>query len=270
MNKLFFQVLLFSFLVFFQPRTGEATFLGGTYFAYEIGNNDYYAAQPGGDGIWASEYKFIFDGAGNFSAVTLADSDSELDTFDGTYTVTNGVLTISVEGETLSFRIAPDGETLANITAIQSNDPEIDNETLRLLVNESNVSTLSGTYYAYEIGNNDYYAAQLGGDGFWTSEYKFIFDGAGSFSAQTLADSDSEFDTFNGTYTVANGVLTISVEGETLSFRITPDGENIANVTAVLSESPDIDNEVFRLLVKTSESTFPWTMFLPTIIGGQK
>ena len=123
--------------------------------------------------------------------------------------------------------------------------------------------SISGTYYLYEFGNNDYYSKQVGGDGTWTSEIRFIFDGEGNFSAQTLADSESANDTFNGTYSVANGVLTLSVGGETIPFRIAPDGETLANVAAIQSEGPEIDNEALRFLIKESKIiTLPFLMLL--------
>ena len=81
-----------------------------------------------------------------------------------------------------------------------------------------------------------------------------------------MADSESANDTFNGTYSVANGVLSLNVGGTTLPFRIAPDGETLANVEAIQSEGPEITNEALRILIKESKeskkTTLLWLMLL--------
>ena len=132
MRRLLFICMIF--LPFLQVTTLKAAFSAGTYYLYEFGNNDYYSKQPGGDGTYTTETKFVFDGKGGFSAETIADSESLDDNFTGTYTAQNGLLSLKVENETFAFRISPDGETLANVTAIQNEDPDIDNESLRIFI----------------------------------------------------------------------------------------------------------------------------------------
>ncbi len=156
MKNSLFSILLLSFLIFFQSETARATFSSSTYYLYEFGNNDYYSKQVGGDGTWTGEVQLIFDGAGNFSAQGLADSESANDTFNGTYSVANGVLNLTVGGDTMPFRITPDGETLANVTAIQSEGAGIDNEALRILIKESKI--ISNSFWNLML------PAILGGD----------------------------------------------------------------------------------------------------------
>ena len=79
-----------------------------------------------------------------------------------------------------------------------------------------------------------------------------IFGVAGNFCAQILADAESANETINGTYSVANGILALSTGGETIKFRISPDGETLANVDATQSEGPKIDNEALWIFIKES------------------
>jgi hypothetical protein len=101
----------------------------------------------------------------------------------------------------------------------------------RVGIKESSLNNISGTYYIFGWGHED--------EGNFTVVYlnKIIFDGSGGYISESIYDSEGDSGTKTGGYTISNGFITLSDEDETFLIRVSPDGENLAGITA------DTDNE---------------------------
>ena len=204
------------------------------FYFHEWGHNDATGEN------YTSIMKAAFDDFGKFAGQTIIHSEGETGTLTGSYTVLNGVLTVTPSsGPDLEFRISSDDEKLAGITA-RSPASGIYNEVLRIGVKESSLNSIVGTYYIFGWGHED--------EGNFTVVYlnKVIFDGSGGYTSELIYDSEGDSGISIGSYTISNGLITLSDEEETLSVRVSPDGEILAGVIA------DTDNE--NLIVGMKEA----------------
>ena len=190
------------------------------FYIHEWGHDD----TTGND--YTSIVKATFDNLGGFTGETITHSEGCGGTVSGSYTSSNGVITVTTSsGPDLEFRISPDGEKLAGATA-QSSTPGIYNEVLRIGIKESSLNSINGTYYIFGWGHEDI-------DNF-TVVYltKIIFDGSGGYTTESIYDSEGDDESATGTYTISNGIITLSDGDEVFLIRISPDGETLAGITA--------------------------------------
>jgi hypothetical protein len=184
--------------------------LNGTYIICQVRRDD--------ERVKASRMQFTFDGAGAASGSILVDSDGSTGSFSGTYTVAaNGAFTMDITGLAKEFegQAASDGNLLLIL------DTEDDGEVLMMV----GVKTGSGMDNSDLSG--DYQMNQFGGDatGTWTTRIDISADGAGSLTADILADSDDDLaDPPTMAYTVsANGMFSITDSDEV--GQLSADGE---------------------------------------------
>jgi hypothetical protein len=175
----------------------SASSLSGTYIICQVRRDD--------ERVKASRMEFVFDGAGSASGSILEDSDNTTGSLSGTYTVAvNGAFTMDVTGLTKEFegQVASDGNLLIIL------DTEDDGEVLMMV----GVKTSSGLGNATLSG--DYQMNQFGGDDTdtWTTRIDLTADGAGSLTADILADSNDDLPApLTLSYTVGdNGMFTIT------------------------------------------------------------
>jgi hypothetical protein len=209
-------------------KTGSAmnaASLNGTYIIAQVRRDD--------ERVKASRMTFTFDGAGSVGGNIIEDSDNSTGSLSGTYTVAaDGEFTIDITGVTKAFegQVASDGSLLLIM------DIDDDDEVLMMVGVKTatglDASTLSG----------DYQMNQFGGDssGAWTTRIDMTADGAGSLTADILADSNDDLtDPPTMAYTVSDsGMLTIT--GTTQIGQVSADGEVFIIVDANTSGDDDV------------------------------
>jgi hypothetical protein len=177
---------------------------------------------------------FTFDGAGSVSGNIIEDSDNSTGSLSGTYTVAaDGEFTIDITGLTKTFdgQVASDGDLLLIM------DIDDDDEVLMMV----GVKTATGLGASTLSG--DYQMNQFGGDasGAWTTRIDMTADGAGSLTADILADSNDDLtDPPAMAYTVTdNGMLSIATGGTEIG-QVSADGEVFIMVDANTSGDGDV------------------------------
>ncbi|MBW2049791.1 MAG: PKD domain-containing protein [Deltaproteobacteria bacterium] len=232
-------------IIRFCVQESDLSNLSGVFYVCEWGQGDL----PG-DPDFTSLLRVDFDGNGNVTVQIVEDSEGDSGTISGTYTVYKGGLTVFIPGEEdKRFRISPDGEKIAGVCAKEGGSPY---EIIRVGVRESDVSNLSGTFMMIEYGQED-----VGGNPDYVSRIMATFDGAGGFSVEILEDSEGGIATLTGAYTVSNGWINATIDGEStpMQFRVSPDGNTMVGIIAKPGGNP---LESIRFGVRHSErSDFP-------------
>jgi hypothetical protein len=161
-------------------KTGSgmsAASLNGTYIICQVRHDS--------ERVKASRMRFVFDGAGAVSGTILEDSDGSTGALSGTYTVAaNGTLELDITGLAKDF----EGNVASDGSLILIMDTDDDGEVLMMVGVKTatglGASSLSGDYQMNQFGADEY--------GSWTTRIDMTADGAGSLSADILADSNDD------------------------------------------------------------------------------
>jgi hypothetical protein len=199
--------------------------LNGTYIICQVRRDD--------ERVKASRMEFTFEGDGAASGDILEDSDNSTGSFSGTYTVAaDGAFAMAITGLAKEFegQVASDGNLLLIL------DTEDDGEVLMMV----GVKTASGMDDSDLSG--DYQMNQFGGDATdtWTTRIDITADGAGSLTADILADSSDDLtDPPTMDYTVGdNGMFVIT--GTDNVGQLSADGEVFVMVDNDTSGDGDV------------------------------